>query len=322
MAFVKAVKKQLYCNMSIEGPTGSGKTYTALLLAQSFGKKICLIETEHGSASLYADDFDFDVCDISTNTHPNSFINALKEAEALGYDVAIVDSLTHAWNSTKNEVDKIAKSMANPNSYVAWGRGTAMWESLITQIKSSRMHVICTMRSKMAYSQEKDSKGRTKIEKIGLEPQVRDGAEYEFDISLSMTHDHFGSIGKSRCSAVDGWVGEKPGTELGNIIYAWLTSGEKQTQPPANATAADAEAAMREAQRLEAEADAKRKEKREANEGDRPAFDDYTRSAVLSIGAEPTLEVCQSFGYDDPSQVLPKDFRSVMKALKELMPKQ
>lgn len=236
MAFVKAVKKQLFCNMAIEGPSGSGKTYTALLLAKAFGKKVCLIETEHGSASLYADEFDFDVCDISANTHPNSFVNALKEAENLGYEVAIVDSLTHAWNSTKEEVDKFAKAQANPNSYVAWGRGTALWEGLIKQIKSSRMHVICTMRSKMAYSQEKDNNGKTKITKLGLEPQVRDGSEYEFDISLSMTCDHFGSIGKSRCSVVDGWVGEKPGVELGNMIYAWLTSGEKQPPPKTQRT--------------------------------------------------------------------------------------
>jgi hypothetical protein len=40
---------------------GSGKTYMLLTLATGLGRPIALLETEHGSASKYADIFEFDV---------------------------------------------------------------------------------------------------------------------------------------------------------------------------------------------------------------------------------------------------------------------
>jgi hypothetical protein len=58
-------------------PPGSGKTYTALTWAAALGKTIALIDTERGSASLYADLFDFDVLDLAPPYHPHRLIEAL-----------------------------------------------------------------------------------------------------------------------------------------------------------------------------------------------------------------------------------------------------
>ena len=150
MAFVKAVKTQAKLRMAISGPSGSGKTYTALRIARGLGAKIALVDSEFGSASKYADKFEFDVCDISTNKHPRQYINAIKDAVAAGFDVLIIDSITHAWEATKGEVDKVAAASRSANTYTAWKEGTKIWDELKNAIASAPIHVIATMRAKLS----------------------------------------------------------------------------------------------------------------------------------------------------------------------------
>ena len=87
---------------------------------------------------------------------------------------------------------------------------------------------------------------------------------------------------------------------------------EYSVQPPASASPAQASAAIANAQK------AATAPKREANESDRPDFDDRIKAAGVRLGFEAVIEVCVSHGYDDPGQVLPKDFRNVLNAIKEI----
>ena len=96
--FKKASKKQQKLRLLLEGASGSGKTYSALILAQTLGKKIAVIDTEKGSASLYDKLADFDVCELNPPFTPEMYINAITEAEKQGYDVLIIDSITHEWS--------------------------------------------------------------------------------------------------------------------------------------------------------------------------------------------------------------------------------
>ena len=69
--FKKATKKGCKLRLALFGVSGGGKTYSALRLATGLGGKIALIDTEHGSASKYADRFEFDVCDCDKPTISN-----------------------------------------------------------------------------------------------------------------------------------------------------------------------------------------------------------------------------------------------------------
>jgi len=53
--FRRATRQQSKLRMTIDGPAGSGKTYTALRLAHMLaeGGPIAVIDTERGSASKY-----------------------------------------------------------------------------------------------------------------------------------------------------------------------------------------------------------------------------------------------------------------------------
>jgi hypothetical protein len=64
MTFAKATKKQAKLRLCLQGASGCGKTYTALSIATKLGEKVAVLDTEHGSASLYADAFAFDTCEV------------------------------------------------------------------------------------------------------------------------------------------------------------------------------------------------------------------------------------------------------------------
>src|SRR5690606_1687083 len=49
--FEEATKDAAKARIALTGPAGSGKTYTALMLAFGLGEKVAVIDTERGSAS-------------------------------------------------------------------------------------------------------------------------------------------------------------------------------------------------------------------------------------------------------------------------------
>lgn len=232
MAFAKATKKQSRLRMSLFGPSGSGKTFTALSVASAFGR-IAVIDTERGSASKYADLFDFDVLELN-DYGPQKFVDAIKEASGAGYNVLVIDSLSHAWSGTGGVlelVDRAAKRSQSNNKFVAWGDVTPLHNQLIDTILTAPIHIIATMRSKTEYVLEKDDRGRTMPRKVGLAPVQRDGMEYEFDVVGEMNMDNELVVSKSRAVSLNGAVISKPGAALGETLKAWLSDGATVSVP-------------------------------------------------------------------------------------------
>ena len=227
--FKKATKSQTRLRLAITGVAGAGKTYTALTIGKHLGQRIALIDTERGSASKYSGDVaDFDVLELE-QFPPREYVKAIKAAEGEGYDVLIIDSLSHAWagkGGALEMVDEIAARMKNPNNFAAWKDVTPEQHMLIEAILQSRMHVIATMRSKMAYTQE----GK-QVHKLGMAPIQRDGVEYEFDVIGEMDLEHKMLITKSRCAALDKKVFRYPGEDIAIELKKWLTDGAPVVDP-------------------------------------------------------------------------------------------
>ncbi|MGW4720942.1 AAA family ATPase, partial [Nocardia sp. NPDC004260] len=53
MEFEEATKEAAKARIALTGPSGAGKTYTALMLAFGLGENVAVIDTERGSASKY-----------------------------------------------------------------------------------------------------------------------------------------------------------------------------------------------------------------------------------------------------------------------------
>lgn len=226
--FQKAQRSQSKLRMTIDGPAGSGKTYTALRFAHALGGRIAVIDTERGSASKYVGDnpdgvpWDFDVMNLTTFS-PEKYTEAILMAGKAQYNVLVIDSLSHAWEGVGGALE--IKQRAG-ESWSAWRHVTPIHNRMVDAMLQSPMHVITTMRSRMEYVQEVDqTTGRTVIRKVGMSPIQRPGFEYEFDLVCDMDWSHILTVSKSRCSAVADRVTERPGPEFMRPVIEWLNSG-------------------------------------------------------------------------------------------------
>ena len=203
--FKKAERKRAHLKLAITAPSGGGKTFSALLIAKGLGKKIAVIDTENDSASLYSDKFEFDSAPIDQPYTVKKYSDAIKAAEHARYDVLIIDSLSHAWAGEGGLLSKKeAMDTRGGNSFANWGAITKEHEVFKAAILNAKIHIICTMRSKQEYSQDKSESGKLTIKKVGLAPIQRDGMEYEFTTVFDLGMDHTASISKDRTGLFDG----------------------------------------------------------------------------------------------------------------------
>ena len=230
--FKKAERKQAKLRLALSGPSGSGKTTGALLIAKGLGGKIAVLDTERGSASLYADLCDFDVVELVPPYTPERYIEIIHEAEKAGYTTLILDSITHEWNGQGGIleiVDNVARSKFRGNSYAAWNEGTPRHQKFIDSMLASSLHIIATMRSKAVYVETEKGNGKKTIEKQGAAPQQRDGLEYEFTAVLDLAVDgNLANASKDRTRLFhDPFVITE---DTGRKLFEWLNSGKTFTE--------------------------------------------------------------------------------------------
>jgi hypothetical protein len=228
MSFTRATKKQARARIAFEGPSGSGKTYTSLITAKVLGERVALIDTEHRSASLYADEFTFDTLQLD-KYDPQMLVDALAVAAGEGYDVVIIDSLSHFWMGTDGmleQVDKATKRAGRADSFGSgWKDMAPVERRMVEAILAYPGHVIVTMRQKTEWVIE-DKGGKKVPRKIGMKAVQRDGIEYEFTIVGDLDHENELVISKSRCKKLAGAVIRRPDEEFGRTILGWLNDGD------------------------------------------------------------------------------------------------
>lgn len=242
MQFQKATKKKIKLRLALCGPTGSGKSFSALAIGMHLPGPLGAIDTERRSLSKYAGldykgkKFDFDVLELTDSQSPASYVEAIKAAQAAGFGTLIIDSLSHAWMGTDGaleQVDKAAKRSQSGNSFTAWRDITPQHNALVAAMLGCEMHLIVTMRSKMEYVLE-DVGGKKAPRKVGMAPVQREGVEYEFDVIGDMNLDNDLIIGKTRCHTLAGKIFRKPGAEVAAELVAWLADGVESTSSAAD----------------------------------------------------------------------------------------
>ena len=225
--FKKAQVSNRKLRLAILGPAGSGKTYTSLLLAKGIGQPIALIDTEHGSAEMYANEFEFSTLALK-DFHPNNYVEAIASAVKSGFKTIVVDSLSHAWTGKGGALELVDQetSRGKGNSFTAWRNVTPLHNRLIDCIVGAGAHIICTLRTKTDYVMDKDKNGATQIKKVGLAAIQRDGMEYEFDFVGELDVDHKLAVTKSRIKSLADKVFSRPGADLANEFKSFLEAGE------------------------------------------------------------------------------------------------
>ena len=193
-----------------------------------------MIDTENGSGDLYSHLGDYDIATMHAPYAPQKYLQAIQEAEKEGYDIIIIDSLSHAWNGQGGILDiqnKLAEAKYRGNSYAAWRDVTPLQNMLVNALISSQSHIIATMRSKTEYIQTENERGRTEIRKVGLAPVQREGIDYEFGTVFDLSPNHLAIVSKDRTGIFDGNVFEVS-QDTGKKLRDWLDngSGEKKDE--------------------------------------------------------------------------------------------
>lgn len=232
--FIKAVRSQRKLRAAFDGPAGAGKTFTSLrlafaLVAAGLAKRVGVIDSEANSASLYAGEapdgkpWDFDVLELK-KFGPDEYTAAINLGVKSGFDVLVVDSLSHAWVGAGGALE--LKDQKGGNSFAAWKDITPMQRRMVDTIIGCNAHVVATMRSKVEYVLEEDEKGKKVPRKIGMAPVQRDGLEYEFDIYGSVDDSSQLKVTKTRCAILHKATTVKAGPTFWAPLFDWLQSAE------------------------------------------------------------------------------------------------
>jgi hypothetical protein len=241
----QAQRSMAFLKLGVSAPSGGGKTLGALLIAYGLMKaqypnltdaerwaKIAIIDSENGSGELYVgSSFNkvnigvYNAITLSAPFEAEKYTDALDMCQDAGIEVTIIDSLTHLWAGEGGLLElQNTISKRTGNSWTAWREISPQLTKFIDKMLQSPMHIIVTMRAKQEYAQEKDSEGRSKVKKLGLEPVMRQGIDYEFTtfFEIDSSHDAYGA--KDRTSIFDTKT-FKITPDVGEKLMAWLKSG-------------------------------------------------------------------------------------------------
>lgn len=219
----KAERKLSKIKMALQGPSGCGKTYSSLLIAYGLigdFSKICVLDTESGSADLYAHLGGYSVIQISKPYTPENYLEALELAEKEGFTCIIIDSLSHCWQY----LIEYHASLSG-NSFTNWSKITPRLNGLINAILSSPAHIISTLRVKQEYVLQDKGSGKLVPEKVGLKSIQREGVDYEFTLVFDLDIHHYATCSKDRTGIFTDHDPFIIGVNTGKQLDEWCSVG-------------------------------------------------------------------------------------------------
>jgi hypothetical protein len=225
MQLQTASRKKVKIKMNIASPSGFGKTYSSLLLA--FGitgnwEKIAVIDTENDSASLYSNLGPYKTLRLDAPYTPDRYIEAISVCEKAGTELIIIDSITHIWKGTGGILEY---QNALGGRYQDWAKATPLYQKWLNKILQSNCHIITTNRKKQAYNMVTEG-NRTKVEKAGLDDEIRDGYEYEMTLAFEIINDkHMARASKDRTGLFVNLPEFVITPETGKMILNWCQTG-------------------------------------------------------------------------------------------------
>lgn len=230
ISFKQAKRRNVWLKVLLQGPSGSGKSFSALRVATGLAKKvggrIAYIGTEGSRNSYYADEFEYDLLELDEPFTIDKYTEAIDAAIDAGYKILIIDSLTHEWVWLNDVHDKMPG-----NSFQNWGKLKPKHHAFMDKVLTSPIHVIATARGKDAWTME-DKNGKQVPKKVGMGAQQDKDISYEYTVSLMLEQDtHIAAADKDNTHLFDGRyeiLTEKDGERL----YEWANKGDGPAPQP------------------------------------------------------------------------------------------
>lgn len=191
-----AKREQVPLLIGLTGPSGGGKTFTALRLATGIqtvtGGDIYFVDTEARRALHYADRFNFKHVPLDAPFGSLDYLAAIKFCVDQGAGVVVVDSMSHEHEGPGGMVDlqeQIVERMAG-NDYakrervkmLAWAEPKAKRRALINGLLQLNCNFIFCFRAKNTAKPVKRD-GKNVVEAQGFMPIA--GEEFVFEQTLN-----------------------------------------------------------------------------------------------------------------------------------------
>jgi len=244
----KASRSSIPLKIGIMGISGSGKTYSALKLAQGLCQdpsKIVVIDSETtGTISDFENQYEnrkrgsdfydnllgkpFSVLPIEPPYTPKKYEKAINLCVAEGFEVIIVDSATHVWDGQGGVLD-IHNSLGGQLTH--WKETNTHHMTFINAMMNCSKHVIATVRMKKKLEASKNDKGKTQITKLGEKAIQRDGFEYDLHVVFEINKEsHKAEIDKDRTGLFEGRVPFVITEKIGEELKNWNSKKEEKKE--------------------------------------------------------------------------------------------
>ena len=229
MTFQQAKKTVVAPKVAIMGVSGGGKTYSALRFARGYvgeSGRIAFLDTENGSASLYADLTDFDVMNLkpitgsSTCFNTEDFVSGIVEAVNAKYNALVIDSASQVWSSC---LELKARIDANGgNQFTNWKVPKERLARVKNAILQAPIPVFCCFRCKTEYVLEVSERGTSTPRRVGLAPVASTDWDYDYSLVLSVDREHKASVVKSRSNLFNNDFNKVLEESDGALFRSWV----------------------------------------------------------------------------------------------------
>lgn len=214
--------------IGIAGQSGSGKTFTALQIARGMvdhAGEIGFLDTENRRGSLYADvlDSQFMIGDLFYPFSPERYATAIKEFQAAGVKVLVIDSVSHEWESGCAEIAE--KPLLNGKRMADWKKAKSEHKKFMNVLLQSDMHVICCIRA----AEKMDFSNPSKPVSIGIQPLCEKNFMFEMTASIMMFNEGQNQQHMKIPQDLKEVFGDGTsylGASTGKSIVDWVNSGE------------------------------------------------------------------------------------------------
>jgi hypothetical protein len=203
-----AVNQTAYLKAGIYGFAGSGKTFTATLMALGLsqdigdGKPVAFFDTETGSDFMIPK---FEQAGVELLVAKSrafaDLLTFVREAEET-CSVAIIDSITHVWVELlsafqkDNGVDEIL--------FHHWGAIKEEWRGFTDLYLNSQLHIILCGRAGTIWKMEKNERGKKELIDSGTKMKAETEMGYEPSLLIEM--ERIKKSEEKRDSKLKGWI--------------------------------------------------------------------------------------------------------------------
>lgn len=243
----QAVREKIYAKVALMAPSGGGKTYSALRMATGMleklkeldpngdkgllkNGKILMVNSESSRGRYYANEFTYDIADITAPFSPEKYIEFINEAVKLNYPILILDGTSPEWEGRGGCLDLHRQAGGR---YQDWSVVTPRHDKFLFAISDSPIHIIATMRGKDQYVMTNEDGGQVAVKKLGIGAKQREGFEYEFTVSFLLDQATNMAIPQKDNTHLFENEGAFILTEIDGVrIIEWANSGEAEYVAP------------------------------------------------------------------------------------------